>query len=109
MKALHIIGLLVLSALFLVGCAEKSTIQVQITEITDAQTGQLVPADIYVNGELVARGVTTNTFLVPISGEIEIRHPDYETWSVIVNGKTDRTLSGPVELIPKSPSGSSEG
>jgi hypothetical protein len=109
MKALRILGLLVLSALFLVGCAKKNTIQVQITEITDVQTGQLVPADIYVDGEMVARGVTTDTFLVPIPGKIEVRHPDFETWSIIVNGKIDRTLSGPVELIPKPLSEGSEG
>jgi hypothetical protein len=92
---------LLIGAVSLVGCGEKETIQVTITEIIDAETGELVKADIYVNDEMVARGVTTDTFLVLVPGTVEVRHPDYEIWALGINGKTDRTLMGPVELTPK--------
>jgi len=44
--------------LWLPKAGEKTSIQVHISEITDAVTGEPVRADIYVTGEQVASGVS---------------------------------------------------
>ena len=51
----------------------------------------------------LSSSVTTDTFLVPIPGVFSVQNPDYDTWSMVINGKTDRTLTGPVVLQPKTP------
>ncbi|MBC8505627.1 MAG: hypothetical protein H8D34_12250 [Chloroflexi bacterium] len=96
-------GLLFLLVMFLIllaACKNKETIRVNITEITDVSTGQPIAADVYVNGNLVSQGVTEATSDVPVPGEFEVRHPDYEIWKIEIAGKTDKTLRGPVKLEP---------
>jgi hypothetical protein len=88
--------------LILSACAEKKSLQVHITEIIDAETGELVHADVYANGELVAKGVTTDTFILNLPGTFEVHHPDYEIWHVgIKDTNTEKTFSGPVRLVRK--------
>jgi hypothetical protein len=89
----------------LLPACQKSTIRVHITEIIDITTGQPVQADIYVNGNLISAGVNEATFDVPVPGEIKVEHSDYHPWIIEINAKTERTLSGPVELRPLAPDG----
>ncbi|RMD66386.1 hypothetical protein D6833_01535 [Candidatus Parcubacteria bacterium] len=82
------------------GCAGRNSIRVRITQIIDAQTGESLQADIYVNGNLIASGVNSYEFQVNVPGYFEVRHPDYHAWRLRITGKTDKTLEGPVRLEP---------
>ena len=70
----------------LAACRNGESVRVNITEIIDITTGQPVAADVYVNGNLVSQGVTEATFDVPVPGEFEVHHPDYEIWKIEVDG-----------------------
>jgi hypothetical protein len=99
-KRLSYILSFVLCITMLFGCKGKDSIRVHLTEIIDIATGQPVEADVYVNGNLVSRGVTEATFDVPVPGTIEVKHPDYHLWAIEINAKTERALRGPVRLRP---------
>jgi hypothetical protein len=59
--------------LLLISCKGENTIRVHLTEIIDIATGQPVEADVYVNDNLVSRGVTEATFDVLVPGKIEVK------------------------------------
>jgi len=94
-------GLAIVSAILLsISLKEQATIQVRITEIVDVESGDAIQADIYVNGELVAKGVKSYTLVVNVPGKIEVISPGHHPWIIELDGRTDRTLSGPVKLHP---------
>ena len=101
-KKYRFVLLIAFCLLLLTSCKSDETLRVHITEIVDITTGELVEADIYVNGNLISAGVTEATFDVPVPGEFEVRSEGYEDWGLgIKDKKTDRTFKGPVKLYPK--------
>ena len=71
-----------------------------ITEIIDAQSGEPLKADVYVNGELQARNVSSDSVLVPVPGIIEVLKKGYHPWTIGINGRPDDVLEGPVRMNP---------
>ncbi len=72
--------------------------------ILDTTTGQVLTADVYVNGALTYQGVTQFQVTVPLDGSTEIRvvAPGYTPWSVRPEGSgSDKVLQGPVKLYPE--------
>jgi hypothetical protein len=101
-KKVRFVLLIAFCLLLLTSCKSDETIRVHITEIVDITTGEMVEADVYVNGNLVSKGVNEATFDVPVPGEFEVRCDGYENWGFgIKEKKTDRTFTGPVKLYPK--------
>ena len=69
--------------------------------IVDAETGQALAADVYLNGALLYQGVSQFQVTVPLDGSVEIRvtAPGYHPWGLRPRGGgTDKRLAGPIRL-----------
>lgn len=83
----------------------RPTITLQIT-VTDARTGEPVPATVQIGGSVYSAGDTLRAS-VPAAPELVItaQAPGYERWSVGLRPhiRTSKTLTIPIRLTPTRP------
>jgi hypothetical protein len=67
--------------------------------IVDAETGQPVRGQVFINGREVLRNVTTFRVTAPgPSVTVTVQAPGYVTWSVNFAARGSKVFSGPVRL-----------
>ena len=82
--------------------AEGPTLTIIAETSIDAQTGQALHADVYLNGALTYQHVTTFQVTVPLDGSTEIRvtAPGYAPWGLTpMSADSSKIMSGPVRLV----------
>jgi hypothetical protein len=104
--------LILLLSLLLPACASPSpaTAKPSIVTLTmsgpivDAVTGQVVTADVLIDGVTVQTQTTQLAITIPLHDwqtEIRVRAPGYQDWAVAVQGQQSRRLEGPIRMNPK--------
>ena len=82
--------------------------------IVDADTAEPVTADVYVDDELVQRGVSRVSRVglavalrVDRLTDVRVEAPGYEPWRLGVRGRVgdNKKMEGPIRLVPVKPSG----
>jgi hypothetical protein len=74
-------------------------------------SAQAVTADVYVDDELVQRGVTWLDLALVLRvdklTQVRVEAPGYEPWQLELRGEamTDKKMEGPMRMVPVKPSG----